>query len=645
MAPQPDLEAYVPLKIDLHAPKKSVCNRKTVLLVVGALLLSAVVLRTSPSPAIALVALASLGGFAVPPPSVPPVNVFEVLPPLAAPAGAIVSSVLLLNNTQLEDGLKVKYAAPKNFTYTGALVTLNVTVPALAPGESAVPATSVVEISVGDSPLWRFSTPNARADAPVFASTTKNVSDYLELFTEKSKVHFSVLEGSAVVNASLELTLYSDAVPSAAAVGVDALFSTTGPASDVFALQKAPVKVPGATFVAELPQVAANVTAARVSLFVSAADAEIEFYKKDIAALGEPVTTNGPARQLNVFVGGVYVATVSPKPTLFHADKLSPKGDRLWTPVADSGSFSGFTYDVDLVAVLPLLWELEQDLEIFVVSPVDAANKVPGVPAVPKLVTPGSNLVSGSWFISGNLLVWENSLVADSFGEIVLTNSSQLDSGVLVAPPAVTPWQPKLKTENLRSTIDSTIASFFNYTLVDGTFATFNVVANSSSAFVLSKTERNTTTPIGPPGSGAEIVSLGLSEFYLGASEFDLEVQDPLTNVTVYSKSIKAAYPLSVLSTIDSKPVGVSEKLSYKIGIDLKTKVNKIAGAGLKIDEKLAYDDLVGSSADIKFELSEGKTKVFSREVQVVNGTLTSDVTLHPVQIDEDVEALLREYF
>lgn len=625
-----EAQAYTPLK--LGGDKRPAYSKRFILNCALGFLLVVVAIYTLSARVVPCAGMIpALFALVAPAPVVPPVEVFEVAPPLTVPASAYVSSQLLFNNSAIADGLKAKYVAPKDFNFTQGFLTLNFSVEA-----QAAPVTApVVELTVDGVPIWRSSTPYAKTDAAVYTSTTKNVTEFLSLFEKKSHVVLSVLEeGDAPVTASLELVLFNDTTASTkksakAPVPVSSYFAADGPASLVVALQKKAVELPADSFSVSLPQLNSNVTSAKISLFASASDEEAEFYKNDIAALGAPVTSNGPVRQLNVFVADIYVGTISPKPTLFHADKLTADGQQLWTPLADSGSFTGFTYDIDLVAVLPLLWEGPQTLDIALVSPVDAANKVPGVPALAHPVSAVTNILAGSWFVSGSLLAWENPLVSFAEGAVVVTNSSQLDSGVAVAPPAVSPWQPKISNQIVRSTIESSIESLFNFTLVDNTTASYNVVANSSAVLVLTKQKRESKTPMGPPGSGADKTEDKTTSFYIGSNKFKLDVQDPLSNLTVFSKSVKSAYPLTISDeTKDSPITGPSSTFSARISIDIKTKIDAATGPSLKIDELVTLDDITGATTDVKVKVSEPGSLPFSKEVEVINGTVVKDLTV-----------------
>lgn len=570
---------------------------------------------------------------------VAPVTVFEVSAPVVIPASAYLYSQTVFNSSALADGLLAKYKAPKTFNFTDAVLELNFTQDAVA--DPATPP--VVELRLGHVALWRLLVPRGRVDVPTVVSTTKNVSEYLSVFTESAKFELAVLEGLAVANVSLTLSLYNDTTKSsgvvsvapAPAVAVADILAPSGPASAVIPLAKLVVSLPKETFSVSLPALGANVTAAKISLYVSASDEETEFYKNDIAAVGTPASGNGPVRQLNAFVGGIYIGTVSPKPTLFHADALAPDAAQLFSPVADSGSFVGFTYDLDLVAVLPLLWAGEETLDIVVVSPVDTA--IVG-PKVPKPVSATTSVISGSWLVSGNLLTWESPAVLSASGAIVLTNSSQTDSGVAVAPPAISPWAPKISNQVVKLEIKLTIGSLFNFTFADNTTAKYLITANVSSVLVLTKQTNEQKIPVGPPGLGV-LKSLSLvKSFYIGGNDFSLDVADAITNTSVYSLERKASYPLSLSLTTKSDPtLGDSSTFSAKVSIELKSKINTKKGPGLKIDELLSIDDITGASTDIKYQELDNGVKLFTREAIAVNGTLISDVVSLEKMDAEDV--------
>ncbi|KAF7581897.1 Peptide N-acetyl-beta-D-glucosaminyl asparaginase amidase A family protein [Clavispora lusitaniae] len=553
---------------------------------------------------------------------VAPIESFEVLPPVASSTLTYNVSDIVFDDVQFASSLSAPYNSPSDFNFTGGYMTLNVTA---AP--SAESAFSVLEVSVDGVPIWRTATPFPSVDTEVFSSTSKNISEYLSLFEANSTIEISSIEGAGSFALSLEVVLYAEpksAVAPSKGLAVSDLFSPQGPASHVFALQDKPVKLPESGFVATLPQVASNVTAAKISLFVSASDEEVEFYKSGVSPAGEPLAS-GPFRQFNLFVSGTYAGTVNPKPTLFHADKLFD-GPNPWTPLVDSGTYSGFAYEVDLVALLPLLWEAEQTLEIIVVSPVQAADATP-VPPPAHPISSVTNIAAGSWTVSGALLVWESALIQSASGNVVSAESSQLDSGTVVSPPKISPWQPQLTNSKASSTSNSSTISSFHFVLSDNTTSSLNVVANTTSLCFLTRQEMVLSTPVGPPGGGLAKEKTSLSSFALSTTKFKLDVQDPATNLTLYSTSTKTALPLS-FRLKGEKDVAGATTASYtgKIETDVKKKVNAIAVSSVKIKEEVSGGDAVDSVVEVSYK----KDADYKRKVQSVNGIIISD-TAKPI--------------
>lgn len=616
-----DIEAgfYTPLKFEAKPRRRAL---KALLVVLLTAVAAFLVYTRVPATSVmvpAMFAMFSLG------PEYPFVKLFEVTNEYPVPTGVPVLSLVIFNQSALVDGLKAKYVAPEIFDFTGGFLTLNFSSAAAEPVSAPV-----VEISVGGTPIWRSATPLPRKDADVHSSTTKNITEYLSLFASDQKVTFAVLDtGVASISASLELVLFGGASNATVAkpkngVSVSSIFTLVGPATHVYPLTKKVVSLPSETFSVTLPKLASNVTAAKVSLFVSAADDEIEFYKKDIAPFGEPVDGNGPVRQLNLFISGVYVGTVSPKPTLFHADKLTDGGAKLWDPIVSSGTYSGFTYDLDLVAVLPLLWAEGQTLDIVIVSPIDESDKVGG--KLPHPVSAVTNVIDGTWYVSGSLLAWESSLVSKSVGAVVASNSTEVDLGVAIESPVASPWQPKISNQIIRSSVESVITSSFNFTLFDNSTANYLILANTSSSLVLNKATKESKRPIGIPGSGKEFVESEVALFYIAANNYDVKVLEAATSMTLFTKTSLAAYPLNLKSNYESSPFKPAPETTFTgwLTVAVSSSVNGANGPSLRVEEKLKLDDYTGATTEVKFqEATPGK--FFLREVKAENGKVTSD--------------------
>lgn len=583
------------------------------------------------------------------------VEVFEIQKDLAIPVDAFVSNITVFNGS-LTDGLKFKYHAPAEFNYTGAVLSLNFTNNGLTPEKPVV-----AEISVGKSPIWRTSTPYAKLNTIATSLTLKNVTEVLSLFEKNQSITLNYLEGDAAsVDVELVLSLFNDtltapvaAVPTAP-ISVEALFSASGPADVVFPLTNAgkPFKLPTDKFSVALPQLQSNVTFAKIELFASASEDEIAYFKNDIGAIGAPAT-NGPLRYLNIFINDAYIGSISPKPTLFHSNEISNNDNatNLWQPLADTGAFEGLSYEIDLVSVLPLLWSAGAKLDIQVVSPVSSANKAPGVPAaLPHPVLPNTNeITTGSWLLSGNLLAWESNVVNSAIGEVLFGESSQLDSAILIAPPAATPWQPSIKNQIVKTTIDTGVISQLNFTLFDNSTVNYTVEFNSSVHAFLTKQTKEIKKAAGPPGSGLGSTTKSTSITLITGIKFDYGVLDTATNLTLLTKNQTLDFPFTFSdSTIDSvtaiKGPSTTQSVKAEINSDIKTKVNGFKIDSYKVKEKVSLDEIIGATTDIKVQIQDVGELPFSREVEATNGVITKDTDVSSLAEDlklDDLQEIL----
>lgn len=568
-----------------------------------------------------------------PVPVLPVVEVFEIAVPVTLPLGAYAAPELLFDEEPLVDGLSVDFETPEVFNFTGALLTLNFTNNDTT-GPVAGKSPLVAEISVGDYAIWRTSTPGSRVDATTHSSSVKNVTEFLSLFEANQTVEIAFLEGDATdITVSLELTLFNDTLTAAAPVkgpiAAADLFSASGPATSVVSLGKA---VKGPKFSAVLPQITANTTTAKLSLFAHATEDEVDYYKHDIAAIGGVATANGPIRQLHVFANSVFVGSISPKPTLFHSDLISsnPNASALWSPLADTGSFLGLSYDLDLLPILPFLWAGDVTLDVVVVSPVDTATAGPGVPpALPHPVS-ATPVAAASWFISGNFLTWESSAIVSAVGEVLSAENSQLDSGLLIAPPATSPWQPALKNQIIKSTSKAGIESSLNFTLFDNSTLNYTLQFNASTFAILTKNSKVTTTPVGPPGSGSKISTGKSTLVSVSGNKLNYEIVDLTSALTVLTKNATYDFPFTLgeesktTSLAPGGPVS-SDSLKAEVNSDIKTKINGFTVESYKVKEKLTADAIVGATTDIKVKASAPGELPFSREVEAINGVITKE--------------------
>lgn len=583
------------------------------------------------------------------------VEVFEIQKELVIPVDAFVSNVTIFNGS-LTDGLEFEYSAPTDFNYTGAILSLNFTNNGLTPEKPVI-----AEISVGQSPIWRTSTPYAKLNTIATSLTLKNVTEVLSLFEDNQTISLNYLEGDAAsVDVQLVLSLFNDtltapvpAVPTVP-ISVESLFSANGPADVIFPLTNAgkPFKLPTDKFSVDLPKLESNVTFAKVELFASASEEEISYFKNDIGAIGAPAT-NGPLRYLNVFINDAYIGSISPKPTLFHSNEISNNDNttNLWQPLADTGSFQGLSYEIDLVSVLPLLWSTGAKLDIQVVSPISSANKAPGIPAaLPHPVLPNTNeITTGSWLLSGNLLAWESNVISNAIGEVLFGESSQLDSAILIAPPATTPWQPSIKNQIVKTTIDTGVISQLNFTLFDNSTVNYTVEFNSSVHAFLSKQTKEIKKVAGPPGSGLGSTTKSTALTLITGIKFDYGVLDTATNLTLLTKNQTLDFPFTFSETsIDSvtaiKGPSSTQSVKAEINSDIKTKLNGFKIDAYKVKEKVSLDEIIGATTDIKVQIQDVGELPFSREVEATNGVITKDTDVSSLSEDlklDDLQEIL----
>lgn len=591
------------------------------LLIVGGLTASLIFSSKSSIPSckslVSFMSVFELGKAPAPAPITPIIDVFEIEPPTLLAPTAYVSSQLLFNESALTNGLSVDFKTPDVFNFTGGLLTLNITnndtTGPVAGGSSPL----VAEISIGDSAIWRTSTPYSRLNAITKTSTSKNITELLSLFESSQPIEITFLEGEASdISVSLELTLYNDTLTTVSSskedtpISFESLLTPSGPATNVFSLGET---VKSGKVSVEIPQVSSNTTSAKVSLFVSATEEEVTYYKNEISAIADPSKV-GPLRQINVFASSVnadsiFVGSITPKPTLFHSDAITDNDNStlFWSPLAETGSFTGLSYELDLISLLPLLWESSVSLEIVVVSPVDA--KVPSLVAHPVTETP---IKSGSWFISGNFLSWESPLISKASGLIDVSESSQLDSGVLIAPPALTPWQPSFKNQIVKSSIDSGVLSSFNFTLLDNSTLSYSVQTNSSAFSVSMKQHKKSIS--------SELDSL----IVISGNKIHYEVTDLLTDLIVFTKNQTATFPLTLSESTTSTPVSISTKIKANISSDFESDVNGVK-TKYHAKEKLSYDDIVGADTDITVEVYKPDSIPFMKEVEAVNGVIIKE--------------------
>lgn len=547
----------------------------------------------------------------------PTIEVFEVAPSHAVPSGSEVASYLLFNQSVLQDGITADYYGT-TFDCNGGFLTLNITNQDTSNAGSGI----VTEISIGDFPVWRTSTPFSTENTITRTSASKNVSQYLNLFESNQTVSVAILEGvpSNSISFSLSLTLYKDL-----SVKMESdIFTSNGAASSIYPLGR--VKLPQERFSIEVGQLPANSTVAKLQLFASATDDEVTYYRNKLSSYFEP--SSGPLRYLNVFANNIFIASIIPQPTLFHPHRISDKEDtcKLWSLLANTGSFSGLAYEIDLIPILPLLWGSSVTLDVVISSPVSVS-----APQIAGTVTPNTGAISSnSWIVSGNLLVWQSDLILGGKGKLLSSSSYQNGFGVVIEPPVNSPYEPVITNQIVESFTNSNISTLYNFTLVDNTTAAYLVnftsLANSSS----NQFSRKSKYLTGPPGTGSYIESQTNCLNLLGFNGFNFTVSDLGTNRTVLSKSFNNSHPLKLSEEskeLNNSPWGPANSYGLKAALisSQNATVNGTPYESKTSDEKAVFDTQKGFDTEISVKVEAIGEKPFFKEVEAINGVITKN--------------------
>lgn len=575
---------------------------------------------------------------------VAPVEVFEVLRPLSIPLDAYTVNETLFNETKFKkSSIKFDYTAPEVFNFTNILFTLNFST---AGDQQPV----IADLYIDDFPIWRTSTPNPFG-LSANSSTIKNLTDYLSLFTENRTISLSLVDGAVTgdLNVSLEASFYNDTLTAVAApidpavdpIDVATLFAPNGPADIIVPLSNkgSSFQFPKNKILLTVPQLPANITSAHISLFASTSEDEVRYFRNDIGAT-PGVTDIGPVRSINVFANGIFVGAISPNPSLLRADKVGIETDAaaMWSPLASVGAFDADAYDLDLTAILPLLWEDDVTLEIEVVSLVKTTT-IAGPPVLPKPVpAPGTDPLSiNRWDITGNLLAWQSPFINSSVGEILTADSLMSGTGLIVGPPSGV-----FHSQIVRSKISSGLISALNFTLADNT--TLNVLANSNSS-------SKTFTSSQKSGASNKLTLIGSSSFGLAILNNTLPPADGeeevlgkkiLSPLAIFSYNESTASPMILKETLATTPVwgpATNASLEVTVGYGSKVKINGVAAYYFDSKQKATLDPILGNSTDSKVsETSIDYPVPFKREVTAENGVITADTDSPALEFDSFFE-------
>lgn len=545
----------------------------------------------------------------------PIIKVFEIQPELKADKTSNTSVVY--ENQQLSNGLSASFSSPKHAEYDGAFLTLNFT-----NSDNETQNVNVVEVYIDGHPVWRSSTPFGKPGFTTISSTTKDISKYLTLLEEKhSKFSVKVLEGSADnVNFSLAVTTTSSGKAKSAKhtpITVDSLFTPAGQADKLIPLTKSKnvafeLSKEG-KFQIELPRFNGKTSSAKLELFASTSKEEVDYFKKDDA----------PLRLLNIFINDQYISTISPKATLYHPGSIDASDN--FVPVADFGNFVGFTYEVDLVNALPLLWSGRTTLEVQVVSPVNDVDTAPvgSIDPHPKPILKDENQIPvDSWFVSGNIFLWEHKAIVSSKGKIIEAVAEESVSGVYSKSPSYSPWAPSRKSEVVSDKISSNQSSIIKFSLKDNSTLSFIINQNLTISNVLTKLERSSKKTVGnpyAPGGIAETTNLEL--VLTNHQKVKFEFLNATSSETLLTVESSVSFPLTS-SGKKTTQEGKDDKTTLNANIDtkIKKKVNGKAVHELTVSESLLNNQYVGTISNLKY-----KTEKFKKSLQVIKGHVIDD--------------------
>ncbi|KAK6201586.1 uncharacterized protein RJT21DRAFT_36006 [Scheffersomyces amazonensis] len=560
--------------------------------------------------------------------------IYEIQPPVELSNFKEYNTTILFDEEELKDGLvnHFKIPHPSHGRFNGAFLTLNFTNKNVV-SEVISDSFAVIEISIDGHPVWRTSTPYGDTDSFSFSSSYSNISDYISILSSHGKHHkknrsskhevsIAVLEGSiSLVDVSLSLTLTKSehsknhSEEKNKIISAQDIFLSSKPASNVIALVNEDKKfftVPNKDqFKINLPKISSSFTIAKLNLFISATAEEIGYFKND----------DDPIRHLNVFIGGNYVSTIIPKASLFHTESISKVLPDDFNPVVDFGNFVGLTYEVDLINVLPLLWNADKeegvDLEIFVASPINDLSSQRLHSISEPITKDSTQSVKDSWFISGNLLLWNNNrLISKSHGEVIAPSTKQTSSGVFRNPPKFSPWQPTLKDEVAEHRISANSTSSYQFKLHNNETLNFTVASKLSTYNVLTKHERIITR-----GFGSKTTTTDLGLVYISSKEEEVEITDNLTNSTSLKLGSSTSFPIN-LSETKIESGSLPDDISVKVVLDSKYQVSLNGEVVNKIKVQENIVDRPEGSPIISVHYQNND---FKKSVSIVNGNVVEN--------------------
>ncbi|GMM29364.1 hypothetical protein DAMA08_020800 [Martiniozyma asiatica (nom. inval.)] len=317
-----------------------------------------------------------------------------------------------------------KYAPPPtNITFNKIVMTMDTNV-------DGVQYDRLVNIFLNNVEIWRSSTMEPAGNLS-HSYSQKDLSPFYSLFKKESEIMISL---DNLINT--KLTGAFDISIKILYFNVPNKYHTNYPSSvnsliDFKYPQEAPIirypDDPNQSF--KIPQLNFNTTKAEL-LITTSGNSEEEFwysnlldeFKNQFASHGHQFNGHGPCRVVSVFLDGMRIYSMNPKPVIFSGG-ISPA---LWNPIMSDGSFHLDPLKVDLTPILPLLWAAGDSNLSFEIS-----NCIDDDESKPVL----KSGIGSNWISSLSLALWEDDEIEDSFGEILNFDNSTKIKSFGIAPP------------------------------------------------------------------------------------------------------------------------------------------------------------------------------------------------------------------
>lgn len=476
-----------------------------------------------------------------------------------------------------------KLFTPPKEKFNKVVLTLNTSV-------GGVQYDRLAHLYVGGAEIWRTSTIEPGGNL-VFSSVKKDVSTYSKLFEESSDVLFQLdnvvtdwLTGKFHIQLYADF-YYTDLLSSHSeefgAYGADVevtadkykIFDIRKPADQVFPLitkdnKKSPpvYYFPTDELTFKLPQVPRNTTRLKLAVFASG-NAQEEFWFNNVldkyvdrfSKDGNTFLGHGPLRFLNVYLDGEKIATQTPQPFVFTGG-YSPV---LWSPVVATNAFDLPSIDIDVTALLPLLWGSGVH-----VLKIEVSNGVDEIDSLDSGI--GSN-----WITGANLLAYESSDVKTASGEITVIGGNAKGETVTFSPPYLGSL-----LEVMTGILSTELTSSLEFELING-----DLLSTTASTFT--EGDISNVQFYKDLGSNARIVHVGKStKSFLLTDNLD-------DSAVIHQVNVSLSYPLVLV---------LNEK-SVEGGVDLQVTIANNKVTSLDINGKNVMSETIVQNGSSVFSV------------------------------------------